>query len=56
MNDVTIFTLGSVVFVVYMFFLGRMIWNQHKKQNEDRPNMSVVRDNNEMNKERRKAS
>lgn len=50
-----IFTLGSFIFLTYMFFLGRMIWKQHQIQKENRPNMFVVRDKNE-NKEERQAS
>ena len=55
MNDVMIFTIGSVVFVTYMLFLGRMIWKQHQIQQQNRPNMFVVKDTQEK-EEKRQAS
>lgn len=55
MNDIMIFTLGSFIFAIYMFFMGRMIWKQHQIQQEKTPNMYVLRDKSE-NEDERKAS
>lgn len=55
MNNLMIFTLGTFIFVTYMFFLGRMIWKQHQIQKEKRPNMFVLKDELE-NNDKRKAS
>ncbi|MBT6515635.1 MAG: hypothetical protein HOK65_12795 [Crocinitomicaceae bacterium] len=32
MDDITLFTLGSFIFISYMFFLVRMVWRQHQIQ------------------------
>lgn len=53
MNDVLIFTAGSIIFSSYMFFLGRMIWKQHKMQQKKRPNMFAVKDSEELNNDRK---
>lgn len=47
MNELTLFSLGFVIFATYMFFLLRMIWRQHKAQEENqRPMMKIERDEN----------
>ena len=38
MSNLILFIIGFIIFSTYMFFLTRMIWKQHKiqEQNEDR--------------------
>lgn len=37
MTESTIFTVGVVIFAIYMFFLVRMTYRQNKKQKEQSP-------------------
>ncbi|MDA8714594.1 hypothetical protein N9M27_01835 [Flavobacteriales bacterium] len=50
MNDITLFTMGSFIFVSYMFFLVRMVWRQHRIQEGKDQNILKVDRPNQKNK------
>lgn len=46
MNDLTLFSLGFGIFTTYMAFLLRMIWRQHKAQEQNNSNMVTIDNKN----------
>lgn len=44
MNDIALFIFGSVIFCSYMFFLLRMINNQHKAQAKNDPSIIDIKE------------
>jgi len=50
MDNLAFFGVGLAIFLVYMFFLGRMIYKQHKIQEKNQSTVIDIRDYDSRNK------